>query len=442
MNTPAQAIDLIISARWIIPVTPVNQVFEHCAIAIHNGRILAIAPESEITKCYNSNNTVELGNHLVIPGLINAHCHSAMSLFRGYADDKPLQDWLENHIWPAESRWVNDSFVREGTDLALAEMIKTGTTCFSDMYFFPEQAAIAAQEAGIRAQITFPIFDFSSAWGTGPDDYLHKGLALHDNYRSNELVNIAFGPHAPYTVGDETLAKIAVLSQEMDTPVQIHLHETAVEVEDSIKQYGKRPIERLHQLGLLSPLTQCVHMTQVNDTDIEILKQTGAHIIHCPESNLKLANGFCPIDKLMTEGINVAIGTDGAASNNDLNLLGETKTATLLAKAFSGNAAALDAHTAIRMATLNGAKALGLDNDLGSIEVGKLADITAIDLSALEYQPLYNPASQLIYTDSGHNVSHVWVNGRCLLKNKELQTLNEYELIAKAQQWQVKLSSQ
>jgi 5-methylthioadenosine/S-adenosylhomocysteine deaminase len=307
------------------------------------------------------------------------------------------------------------------------------------MYFFPEQAAQAALDAHIRCQIYFTIFDFPCAWGTGPEDYFNKGLALHDAYRGNNLVRIGFGPHAPYTVGDETLKKVAVLAQEMDTPIHIHLHETAQEIADSLEKYGVRPSQRLMDLGLLSPLTQCVHMTQINEIDIEILQQSGAQIVHCPESNLKLASGFCPVDKLLKAGINVALGTDGAASNNDLDMFGELKTAALLAKAVSGNPAAVDAHTALRMATLNGARALGIDDQVGTLEIGKQADIAAIDLGDLDLQPLYNPVSQLVYTNAGQKVSHLWVNGKCLMSNRELLTINEYELKIKARQWQEKI---
>ena len=435
-------IDLLINARWIIPVAPENRILKDCAIAIHQGEILAILPQEEAAKRYSATRIDYLHEHVLTPGLVNAHGHAAMTLLRGYADDQPLNNWLVNYIWPAEKQWVDEQFVRDGTELAIAEMIKSGTTCFADMYFFPEQTAQAALDAQMRCQIYFTIFDFPCAWGSGPEDYFSKGLALHDTFRDNDLINIGFGPHAPYTVGDETLKKVAVLAQEMDTPIHIHLHETAQEVEESIQKYGVRPIQRLMDLGLLSPLTQCVHMTQINDIDIAILQQSGAHVIHCPESNLKLASGFCPVDKLLAAGINVALGTDGAASNNDLDLFSELKTAALLAKSVSGNAAALEAHTALRMATLNGAKALGIDHLVGSIEVGKHADIIAIHLGDLDLQPLYNIASQLVYTNVGHRVSHTWVKGKCLMQNRELLTLNERELKSKVRSWQEKIGNQ
>jgi len=435
-----QAVDFLINARWIIPIVPAGRIFEDCALVVNQDTIVALVPQAEAAKRYEANDSVDLPNHVLIPGLINAHGHAAMSLFRGFADDTPLQQWLENHIWPAEAQWVDATFVKDGAELAMAEMIRTGTTCFSDMYFFPEQTAHAAQQAGMRAQLTFPIFNFPSAWGQGPEDYFAKGLALQDDFRSSDLVRVGFGPHAPYTVADDVLKRIAVLAEEMQAPIQIHLHETALEVEEAVKTTGKRPIERLHELGLLSPLTQCVHMTQLIDDDITLLKRTGAHVVHCPESNLKLASGFCPVGKLQDAGVNVALGTDGAASNNDLDLLGELRTAALLAKGVSGNASTLDAHSALRMVTLDGARAMGLESRIGSLEVGKAADITAVALDEVTAQPVYNPASQLVYSNSSHRVSHVWVNGKCLLQDGQLQTLNPHELVSKAQRWGAKIS--
>lgn len=434
MSNP-ETIDLLIHARWIAPVIPENQLFENCSLAIDNGIIIALLPRAEAEKRYQSNETQELDEHLLIPGLINSHNHAAMSLLRGYADDHALQTWLQDYIWPAENQWVEEEFVRDGTELAIAEMIKSGTTCFSDMYFFPEQAAEAAQNAGIRAQITFPVLDFPTNWGQDADDYINKGLALHDKYRASNSVRIGFGPHAPYTVSDEPLKRIATLANELGTSIQIHLHETAFEVEESIKQFGVRPIERLQKIGLLSRLTQCVHMTQVSDSDLNTLSESGAHVIHCPESNLKLASGFCPIDKLLKTNINVGLGTDGAASNNDLDLIQEMRTAALLAKGVSGDASACNAHQTLQLATINGARALGIDDVTGSLEVGKSADICAIDFSGINSLPIYDPVSQLVYSSSGHQVSDVWCQGRQLLRGTQLQTLSEYELKTKAQNW-------
>lgn len=439
MSAP-ETVNLLIKARWIVPVVPENRVFENCALAIRGGVIQALVPQSEADKRFEAEQVINLGNHVLMPGLVNAHGHAAMSLLRGFADDLPLKEWLNDHIWPVEGQWVNEDMVRDGTELAMAEMIRSGTTCFSDMYFFPEQAAQAAQQAHMRAQIAFPILDFATAWGSGPEEYFRKGLALHDDFRASNLITVGFGPHSPYTVSDEPLRRVATLAQELDAPIHIHLHETAKEVAESLEQHGKRPTQRLADLGLLSPLTQCVHMTQVDDTDVALLSESGAHVVHCPESNLKLASGFCPVQTLLDAGINVALGTDGAASNNDLDLMSEMKTAALLAKAVSGRAEALDAHSALRMATLGGARALGLEDQIGSLEVGKAADITAVELSELAAQPVYNPVSQLVYTNSGHRVTHVWVAGRAVLLSRQLQTLNERELIGKSRWWRQQIS--
>ncbi|NIB42065.1 TRZ/ATZ family hydrolase [Pseudomaricurvus alkylphenolicus] len=436
----SQLVDLLIHARWMIPVVPDGQVLENCSLVVHQGRIQAIVPWDDAHRLYRAEESYELNEHILIPGLVNAHNHAAMALMRGYADDYPLQTWLQEHIWPAEGEWVSPEFVREGTRLSMAEMIRSGTTCFSDMYFFPDEVAREAVEAGMRCQITFPVFDFPSAWGRDADDYIHKGLALHDDYRSHPLVEVVFGPHAPYTVSDEPLKQIATVAAQLESPVQIHLHETAREVEDAVAANGgERPIQRLHRLGLLGPQTQCVHMTQLTDQDIELVAQTGAHVVHCPESNLKLASGFCPVQKLLDAGVNVALGTDGAASNNDQDLLGEMRTAALLAKGVSGDAGAVDAHTALRMATLNGARALGLEAEIGSLEVGKAADITAIAVDNLESLPLYNPVSLLTYGNVSRQVSDVWVNGHLLLRGGQLQTLDEAEIRSNAQSWQAKL---
>ncbi|MEA3300294.1 MAG: TRZ/ATZ family hydrolase [Pseudomonadota bacterium] len=432
---PPQAIDLLISARWIIPVIPDNAVYSDCALAVDGGRILGIHPSAEARRLYAPRETVALDSHALIPGLINAHGHLAMSLLRGYADDYPLDTWLKDHIWPAEGRWVGEEFVRDGAELAMAEMLKSGTTCFSDMYFFPEQVALAARQHGLRCQLAFPILNFPSAWARNGDEYISKGLALRDTYKADDLINVIFGPHAPYTVDDRYFDRIATYANELDTGIQIHLHETQAEVDEALAQSGERPIARLQRLGILTPNTQCVHMTAVNDDDIALLAASGAQVVHCPKSNLKLASGFCPEHRLREAGINVALGTDGAASNNSLDLFSEMVFASLLSKGLSGNAAALDTHASLRMATLNGARALGIDAITGSLEVGKAADLVAVDLGGISREPMYNPLSQLVHTPVGHRVSDVWVNGAAKVRHGQLQSFSEQELETKARQW-------
>lgn len=439
---PAQneKVDLALQAKWIVPIIPRDKVFEDCAILICDGAIDDIVPADSLGD-YAIDHHINLGEQVLMPGLINAHGHSAMSLLRGYADDKPLMDWLENHIWPAEMKWVSHEFVADGTELAIAEMLRAGTTCFSDMYFFPEAAAKKAFDTGIRAQICFPIMDFPCAWGSGPENYIAKGLALHDNYRSSERINIGFGPHAPYTVSDEPLSKIVTLAEELQAPIQIHLHETVFEVEQSIKEKGVRPLQRMADLGLISPLSQLVHMTQINNDDIQTLITYSPSIVHCPHSNLKLASGFCPVDQLTQNDINVCLGTDGAASNNGLSLFDEMRTAAMLGKTVANNAAAVNAFDALEMATINGAKAMGTSHQIGSIEKGKRADIIAIDMSHVPQRPVHNIISQLVYTNVSERVSNVWVDGKQLLKDNQLTTIDTKKLMGVAHNWQTKLSS-
>ncbi|HET8712004.1 MAG TPA: TRZ/ATZ family hydrolase [Spongiibacteraceae bacterium] len=434
---PSRA-DTVIFARWIVPIVPAHAVYEHHALVIDDGRIVSLLP-AEQARTLAADKIFELTDHVLLPGLVNAHTHAAMSLLRGYADDYALHIWLNDHIWPAEGKWVGETFVRDGTELAMAEMLRSGTTCFADMYFFPNIAAQIAHDIGMRAQLHFPVFDFPTAWGANADDYIHKGLTLRDDFKHSGLISVGFGPHAPYTVSDAPLARIAMLAAELDCAVQIHAHETQHEVDESLSKYKERPLARLNRLGLLGPRTQCVHATALSDDDIELLTRNNSHVVHCPESNLKLASGFCPVQKLRDAGINVALGTDGAASNNDLDLFSELRTAAMLTKAVAHNPAALPAFDALRMATLDGAKALGLDDKIGSLELGKCADVIAVDLSSIEQQPLFHPLSQLVYTNSGTRVSHSWINGKALLVDRQLTTINLSDLRESAMGWQQKI---
>lgn len=439
-GTEKQA-DLLIHARWIATGVGDEQVLEHHAIAIDKGVILEILPADEAANCYAAKHTVHLEEHLLHAGLVNAHGHAAMSLLRGIADDIPLQSWLQDHIWPLEGRWVDADFVYDGTTLAIAEMLLGGTTCFADMYFFPDAAAKAIKETGIRAQLAAPVLDFPTAWAQDAQEYIRKATELHDLYCHDPLISIAFGPHAPYTVSDEPLRKIATLAEEMDVPIHIHVHETAVEVSDAVAATGVRPMQRLADLGLLTPRLLCVHATQMNDDDIALIKDAGASIAHCPESNLKLASGFCPVATLLEAGINVSIGTDGAASNNDLDMLAEMRTTAMLAKAVAGNPSSVAAYTALQMGTINGAKALGLDDVIGTLEPGKSADIVAVDMNHLNTQPMYNPLSQLIYSAKSSQVSHVWVAGKALVENGELTQIDISLLKRKIHTWQSRLQA-
>ncbi|MEK6771881.1 MAG: TRZ/ATZ family hydrolase [Pseudomonadota bacterium] len=436
MSEPA---DFVIDARWVIPVEPAGSVLEHHSVAVRNGEIAAILPAVEARQRFRAGEIVSLENHALLPGFVNAHTHAAMTLFRGLADDLPLMDWLQHHIWPAEAKWVGEEFVRAGTELAMAEMIKGGTTCFNDMYFFADVTARAAETAGLRAVVGLIVLDFPSAWAQNADEYLHKCLRLHDELRHSPHVHTAFAPHAPYTVSDGPLEKIVTYAEELGLPVHMHVHETAHEVSESETHHGVRPLERLARLGLLGPRFMAVHMTQLLPAEIAAAARQNLSVVHCPASNLKLASGFCPVQKLMEAGINVALGTDGAASNNNLDMLKELQLAALLAKGVAGSATALPAHQALAMATLNGARALGLDDRIGSLKPGKAADLIAIDLSAVATEPVYDPTSQIVYACSRDQVTDVWVAGQRLLKSRELVTLDESAIRAQAHGWRDKI---
>jgi 5-methylthioadenosine/S-adenosylhomocysteine deaminase len=427
----------IIQADWTVTVNPGFEILRDYAVLVEDNRILQLIAADDIGEldCFASAELVRLPGCALLPGFVNSHTHASMSLFRGLADDLPLMTWLTEHIWPAETRWVDPQFTADGFRLAAAEMIRSGTTCLSEMFYFPDEAARCAQAIGMRSVIGLIVLDFPSAWAQNAEEYLHKALAVHDEIREMPLVGSALAPHAPYTVSDEPLRQIAMYSNELDVPVHMHVHETASEVAEAQQKTGKRPLERLDQLNLLNPNLVAVHMTELDEFEIERIAEAGVNVAHCPESNLKLASGFCPVAALLDKGVNVCLGTDGAASNNDLDLLGEMQTAALLAKGYGGNASACSARQAIEMATINGARALGMGDRIGSIEPGKLADLIAIDLSALNTQPLYDPVAQIVYAANSRQVSHVWIDGEPQLKDFELCRLDSDEILAVARSW-------
>ncbi len=434
-----QAIDLLVIPKWIVPIEPEGIVLQQHALAVDKGRIVALLTIAEALACYQPRETLTLANHVVMPGLVNAHTHAAMSLLRGIADDLPLMDWLQNHIWPAEGAHVSKAFCIDGVKLAAAEFIRGGVTTANDMYFFPDASAEAFSAVGMRAVVNLITLDFPSAWAANADGYISKGVALHDTLRGNPLVTTIFGPHAPYTVSDAPLVKIRTLANELGIGLHMHVHETVGEVAMAVEQTGKRPWQRLRELELLGPDFIAVHMTQLTDDEIAEAAELGVHVVHCPVSNLKLASGFTPVDKLLKAGVNVALGTDGAASNNDLDLFGEMKMAALLAKAVANDAQALPAHAALHMATLAGAKALALDEQIGSLVAGKQADFIAVDLAGFNTQPVYNVLSHLTYAVQSRQVSDVFVAGKALLRGGILTTINADEVLAKAQEWARKI---
>ena len=435
-----QPVDLLISARWVIPVEPHGRVLERHAVAVHGGRIVEILPEEQAAQAYAPRERVALGEHALLPGLVNAHTHNPMTLMRGLADDLPLMRWLEQHIWPAEASVMGPEFVRDGVELAIAEMLRGGTTCCNENYFFPDAQAASYARFGFRAVVGLPLVEFPSAWARGPDEYLDKGLEVRDAYRGQHLISFTLAPHAPYTVSDESFRRIRVLSDQLELPVHLHLHETAQECEDSRRQHGVRPLQRFEGLGLVNRNLIAIHMTDLSDQEIARCAEAGVSVVHCPESNLKLASGFCPAAKLLAAGVNVALGSDGCASNNDLDMFGEMRTAALLAKGVSGDASALPAETARRMATLSGARALGLEERIGSIEPGKDADLCAIRLDALETTPIYHVISHLVYAASRRQVSDVWIAGRRQLADGALTGIDAGELRERALRWSQRLA--
>lgn len=435
-------IDLLIEASWVLPIEPAGALLENHAVAVDAGRIVDVLPSSDADNRFRAKSRKILDGQMLIPGLVNLHTHAAMSLFRGLADDLHLMDWLSKHIWPAEGRHVSEQFIHDGTLLACAEMLRSGITCFNDMYFFPGQAGRAALEAGMRAVLGIVVMEFPTPYASDAQDYLRKGLGARDALKSEALLSFCMAPHAPYTVSDASFEQIATLAEQLQLPVHIHVHEIEHEIHEHIKQHGVRPLERLHRLGLLGPELIAVHAVHLDDVEIALLAAQGCSVAHCPASNLKLASGFARLGDMLSAGINVGIGTDGAASNNRLDILEELRLAALVSKAESGDAQTLPVHSALRMATLDGAKALGLDHDIGSIEHGKCADMIAVNLAGvIEMSPCYDPVSHLVYAAGREHVTHVWVQGKEVVSGGQLTTVDPQELIAKARSWQHKIAA-
>ena len=435
MPAPAIPIDLLVEPGWIIPIEPAGLVLENHALAVDNGRIVALLPAADARRTYSPREHVDLPGQVLMPGLVNLHTHAAMALLRGYADDLPLMRWLNERIWPAERKFVSPDFVRDGTRLAAWEMLRGGITCFNDMYFFPGAAAEAARDAGIRAMLGVTVLEFPSSYAADAEDYLAKGLAVRDAWRDDPLVSFALAPHAPYTVGDHVFERVATLSAQLDMAIHIHLHETRDEIAEGIKQHGVRPLERLHRLGLLGPNLIAVHAVHMNLQEIDLLARHGCNVAHCPTSNMKLASGIAPLASMLDAGLSVGLGTDGAASNNRLDILREARQAALLAMVASNDAVVAPAHRVLRMATLDGAVALGLGDTIGSLLPGKAADLCSIRLDDWPGQPCYDPASHAVHVAGREQVSHVWVNGRLRICNSMPIGMSPNGLIDIAKSW-------
>ncbi len=436
-----QTCDLLIEAGWVVPVEPRGVVFTDHAVVVSGDRIVALLPITEARARYAPTQVVSRPEAVLMPGLVNAHTHNPMTLMRGVADDLPLMPWLHEHVWPIEGAVMSPEFVADGVELAVAEMLRGGTTCCSESYFFPDAQAATYRRLGFRAVVGLPFIEFPSAWAATAAEYFDKGLEVHDNYRRDPLVGFSFAPHAPYTVNDASFERIRMLAEQLDLPVHVHVHETAQEIEDSLKQYGQRPLARLDRLGLVNERLIAVHMTQLTDAEIALCAERGASVLNCPQSNLKLASGFCPVHKLHRAGVNLGLGTDGCASNNDLDMFDEMRTAALLAKGVSGDATALDAASALHIATLGSARAIGLDERIGSIVPGKQADLVLVALDALETQPLYHAISQLVYSTGRHQVTDVWIAGQRKLADGALVDMDSVAIRTRARQWQQRIAA-
>lgn len=431
--------DLLIEAGFVIPVMPQGVVLENHAVAIRGSEILAVLPIDTARQTFVPAQVIARPEGAVLPGLVNAHTHNPMTLLRGIADDLPLMEWLQNHIWPVEAAVIGPEFVADGMALAVAEMIRGGTTCANENYFFPDVQAAVYKRHGFRARVGLPVIDFPTAWAKTADEYFDRAGEVHDQWRGDPLIGTTFAPHAPYTVNDANFERVRMLSDQLDVPVHLHTHETAQEIHDSLQQYGQRPLARLDRLGLVNDRLIAVHMTQLTEAEIHLCAERGVSVVHCPESNLKLASGFCPACALQRAGVNLAIGTDGCASNNDLDMFSETRTAAQLAKAVANDATALDAASALHAATLGGARALGLGEVIGSVEAGKQADLICVDLGQLETQPLHHVVSQLIYATGRHQVSDVWIAGKARMSERVLVDIDTAALIANARQWRERI---
>ncbi len=433
--------DLLIEAGFVVPVEPHAVVLTDHAVVVQGSVVLAVLPIAEARARFDAAEIVSRPDAALMPGLVNAHAHNPMTLLRGIADDMPLKAWLQQHIWPIEAAVMGPDYVADGVTLAIAEMLRGGTTCCNENYFFPDVQAATYKRHGFRARVGLPVIDFPSAWAKSDDEYFDRAGEVHDQWRGDPLVATAFAPHAPYTVDDANFERVRMLADQLDVPVHLHLHETAQEVQQSIEEHGQRPIARMDRLGLLNDRLIAVHMTQLTEAEIALCAERGVSVVHCPESNLKLASGFCPACALQRAGVTLAIGTDGAASNNDLDMVGEMRTAAILAKAVAQDAAGFDAFSALRAATLGGAKAIGFDHLIGSIQPGKQADLVCVDLAALETQPLHHVVSQLVYATGRHQVSDVWIAGRRKLRDRQLVDMDEVGIIANARQWRERIGA-
>lgn len=434
-------IDCIVHAEHILTMDKDLTVIHDGGVAVDKGKILAVGLYAGIAAEYESAVIVGGRARVIIPGLINTHTHAAMVSFRGLADDLPLKVWLEKHIWPAETRWLGPEFISDAIELACLEMLKAGVTTYSDMYFFGDSAGKATKRLGMRAVLGSGILDFPTAAAKTADEYLEKAEAFSLDWRGDELITTSIAPHALYTCSKETLKKAKALSEKLSLPMHIHLSETEWEVKEIISRHGKRPVEYLEDIGFLDDSVLAAHCVWVDDREIDLLAERRTGVSHCIESNLKLASGIAPVVRMLNSGVKVTFGTDGAASNNDLNIISEMSTAAKVHKAVSGDTTALDSRTALLMATRWGAEAIGLGSITGSLEPGKYADLVVINLDKPHLTPVYDIYSHITYSAMASDVETVIVNGRVVLNDRELKTGDEDSILRRARAWGEKIKN-
>lgn len=435
-----ETVDLMIEARWVATATRDAPLLADTSVIVKDSFIVAILPTAEARLNYSATSIVCLDEHVLIPGLINLHTHAAMSLMRGIADDKTLMTWLNDYIWPAEQAVLSDKYVFDASLLSCAEMLSAGITCFNDMYFYPESTARAVKQSGMRANLGLTVIDFPTAYANDADDYLRKGLAARDEWRGNHLITASLAPHAPYTVSNKAFESILLYADQLDMTIHTHLHETIDEINQSIQSFSVRPLERLFNLGLFGQNVTIAHAVHCTESEMELLAIHGVHIAHCPTSNLKLGSGIAPVPQMLAHNLNIGLGTDGVASNNRLDIFAEMRLAALLAKGTTQDAAILPAEQALEMATINAAKALGLNESIGSIVVGKQADFAAVKLSDFDISPYYEPISHLVYACGREHVTHTWVAGELRYNDKRCTNIESQALNKIISTWQPTLS--
>jgi 5-methylthioadenosine/S-adenosylhomocysteine deaminase len=423
---------VLIKGSYVLTMNPTNEVIEDGAVAVRGDAIVEVGNAETIVANHRDAEVIDAGYAILMPGLVNTHTHAAMVGFRGLADDMVLSEWLNEKIWPAEAKFVDRQFIEVMFPLALAEMIASGTTTFADVYFFEKDAAVISETVGIRAMLGEGVLDFPTPSLKGPAEGLRYTEEMLEAWKDHPTVHPAVCLHAPYTCSEDTLIVGKALSDRFDVPCMIHISESRSEVEDMERKRGRTPVRYLNDIGFLSERVVGAHCVWLDDEEIRIFKERRAGVAHNPESNMKLSSGIAPMTKFMGAGVKTGLATDGAASNNDLDMFGAMFTASLLAKVHTGDPTALKAPEVVRAATLGGAEVLGMVDRIGSLETGKRADIISVSLESPRMTPMYDPFSHLVYCARGSDVTHAMVNGRLLLRDRRHLTLDLESVIGRA----------